>query len=210
MRGRSARRHTSRARSVPAPRPAPSRRDAHQSLMPRMAAAGGSRASAALAASLMPPALPRLPVGTCALTHARTEFVRDLSRPRRASRPGRPAAWQSRPRATKAWLRVPRSSWGRRLLCSLGVRHPRDGGSGRCAGLLEARIPQGRGEAHRRPDALVLGIAAKLLVAERAVRPAKQVDATMAIVGLDALPARSRICRCVGTLAAAHLPYFAQ
>ena len=36
-------------------------------VMPRMLAAA-ALASSALAASLMPPALPRLPVGTCALT----------------------------------------------------------------------------------------------------------------------------------------------
>ena len=64
---RAAPRRRIRARSWPAPRPAGARPCSRRCVMPRIWPATFSASSGVLA-SLMPPALPRLPVGTCAFT----------------------------------------------------------------------------------------------------------------------------------------------
>ena len=155
-------------------------------LMPRMAAAADS-ASAALAATLMPPALPRLPVGTCALsTHGPSLSAICAASAGVAARApcgvSIPAARNKGLAACSSKFIGPPAPLQSRL--SASTRRPQWPLRGPPRGSHSFRAEAKRIGVH---CALVFGIAAKLLVAERAVGPAKQVDATMAIVGLDAL-----------------------
>ena len=155
-------------------------------VMPRMLAAA-AWASSAVAASLMPPALPRLPVGTCALTTHGPIRAPPLpaSSGVRASRPfgvAMPAAAQQR--LGRMLLEVHTQASAQ--YCRISLAEPSDSRRRRRARLVQARIAEPRGEPHRRPGALILGIAAELLVAECAVGSAEEVDAAQAILGLEA------------------------
>ena len=123
MRDRSARPHTSRARSAPAPRPAPWQRDA------RRCSCRGWRLRRpsprpATAASLMPPALPRLPVGTCALiTHGPSSRAAAAAS---SGAGGQPALRRIDAGCAQqtAWPHAPRNSCDGRSLARLAGSQP--------------------------------------------------------------------------------------
>src|SRR5436190_17667911 len=66
------------------------------------------------------------------------------------------------------------------------ITEPRYSGGGSGARLVQGCIAQPRGEPHRRPRASILRIAPELLIAKRAIGPAEEVDATQAVLGLEA------------------------
>ncbi len=110
-------------------------------VMPRMLPAA-ALAAAASAASLMPPALPRLPVGTCALT-THGPILRaavSASSGVRASAPSGVAM----PAARNSGLAACSSKFTATSALLGSIAEPHDHGLGSCSRLPEARIAQHR------------------------------------------------------------------
>ena len=162
-------------------------------VMPRMLPAA-ALAAAASAASLMPPALPRLPVGTCALT-THGPILRaavSASSGVRASAPSgvaMPAARNSGLAACSSKFKCP----------------PPLGRCGTCRGLAAARASSGRvaqhgSEANRCPDARSSGSRRNSVANVPSGRRKRSTQRV--VLGLE-VGRRSALCP-------THFPYFAQ